>query len=136
MNTKTKNLKIAYQKGSIMLGTTIIMLAIGFIIAVSVQFLGVGEGILAFSEQQSEQAFGLADSCVKESALRIMRNNAWSGGSVTVGVGTCIINVTASGNNRTVSSVATVGQAVRKITATITISGGAVSITSWTEDQS
>ncbi|MDD4989420.1 MAG: hypothetical protein PHV42_03270 [Candidatus Pacebacteria bacterium] len=131
-----KHHKQKYNKGSILLGTTILMLAIGLLLAMSVQFLGIGEGILAFGEQQSEQAFSLADTCIKESALRIERNTAWTGGSMTLGDGACTIIVTSFGSSRTVSAAATVGVAVRKITATMTVSGTIVSITSWAEDPS
>ncbi len=124
------------KKGSIMLGTTIVMLAIALIVAASVQLLGVGEGLLSFEEVQSEQAFSIADSCVREAALRIERSSTWSGGNISFNQGSCAITVSASGSSRTVSVVATVGPAVRKITATMNLSGSLISITSWNEDAS
>ncbi len=119
-----------------MLGTMVVVLAIALIVAASVQLLGVGEGILSFQELQSEQAFALADSCIKESALRIERNATWAGGSLSFPQGNCIVTVAISGSSRTVSSAATVGQAVRKITAGMTLTGTLISFTSWNEDAS
>ncbi len=122
------------QGGFVMLGTTIIMLAAVLVVAMSVEYLGVGELLLSFGDQQSEQAFEAADSCVKEALLQMKLNNAYTGTTLAVSPGTCTVVVTGSGSMRTISSVGTVGQSVRKIIAGASISGTTILITSWAED--
>ncbi len=122
------------QGGFVMLGTTIVILAAALVIAVSVEYLGVGELLLSFGGQQSEQAFEVADSCVREALLQIKRDNNYTGSALNVGPGSCIITVTVNGSTRTISSAGTVGQSVRKITVGVSISGTTLAITSWSEN--
>ncbi len=119
-----------------MLTTTIILLAAALVLAVAIQYLGIGELVISSTQQQSEQAFEIADSCVQNALLRIKNNSAYAGETLTVGSGSCVITVTGSGSSRTISSVATMARATQKIIAIINISGTTISITSWKQDNS
>ncbi len=135
-NFKTK-LNKTKKKGAAMLVTTIVVVATALVIAISVEYLGLGEMIISLSDTQSEQALEIANSCVNEALFKIKSSSSYSGGSIaaTTNSGTCTVTVTpASGSPRTISSIGTVGQTVRKITATVTVSGSTITITSWNED--
>ncbi len=125
-----------HQRGAIILGTTIIVLAAALLIAISVQYLGIGELLLSFASQQSDQSSTISDSCVNESLLQLKRNNAWNGGTLNLGGGTCTVVVTGSDSAKTISISSTVGQSVRKTIVTATVSGTNVTVTSWVQDNS
>jgi len=122
------------QHGIVSIATTMVIFAVTLVIAVSVQFVGVGELLMGYGEQQSEQAFQLADSCVDEALLRLKRNSAYTGGSLSGGSASCTITVSGSGSSRTVSVTATAGDSVRALTVGVALSGSSVSITSWSEN--
>ncbi len=128
-------LKKSKKKGAAMLITTVVVIATALAIAISVEYLGIGEMVISLGDTQSEQAMEIANSCVNEALLQIKSNNSYSGGTINSGGATCTLTISpASGSPRTISSIGTVGQTVRKIIATITISGSTVAITSWNED--
>jgi len=126
-------MKIPNQRGIVSIATTMIIFAVALLIAVSVQYVGVGELLMGYGEQQSEQAFQLGDSCVDEAMLRLKRNNAYTGGSLSVGSTSCTISVSGSGSTRTITVSATAGDSVRKLDVGVSITGSAVSVTSWSE---
>jgi hypothetical protein len=117
-----------------MLAVTLIVLAASLIIAVSIQFQGIGEIVMSYGDAQSEQAFELAQSCTNDTLLKLKSNANYGGVTLNISGGTCTTVVTGSGTSRTISSSATIGQSIRKINTTITISGGVITITGWSED--
>ncbi len=126
--------KLKYNTGSTMIATTIIVLFTALVIAVSIQYQSIGELVMSYGDQQSEQSFELAQSCINEALMRVKTNNNYTGGSYVIGSGSCVLSVSGSGATRTLSISATVGQSIRKIIANISISATDISITGWKED--
>ncbi len=126
--------KSKHNSGGAMIATTIIVLFTSLIIAISVQYQGVGELIMSLGDQQSEQAYELAQSCINDAFLKLRTNSNYTGLTQNISSGSCTVSITGSGSNRSISSSATVGQSIRKIITNITISSGTITITSWVED--
>lgn len=125
------------QRGVVTLATTVIIFFVALTLAISVQFLGIGELIIGFQEGQSEQAFELADTCSQEALLRLKRSSSYTGDTLSVGLHSCTITVTGSGGTRNIVTTGTVGTAVRKLDIDITIvaSGNVnvITVTDWDE---
>ena len=121
------------QQGIVSIATTMVVFAVMLIIAVSVQFMGVGELLMGYGEQESERTFQFADSCVDEALLRLSRNSGYTGGSLSEGITSCTIAVSGAGSTRTIAVTATTGDSVRALTVGVSISGSTVTITSWSE---
>jgi hypothetical protein len=122
------------QRGAVTLATTLVVFAAALALATSVQFIGIGEVLMAYGTVRSEQAFQFADSCVDEALLRLKRDSGYTGGSLSEGDASCTIAVSGSGSTRTITSTATVGQQTRVIIVGVSISGTIVTVTSWAED--
>ncbi len=125
------------QQGVVTLATTVIVFFVCLTLALSVQFLGVGELIIGFQEGQSEQAFQLADTCTNEALLRLKRLSSYTGGTLSIGTQSCTISISGSGATRTIVTTGTVGTIQRKIQiqVSLTVSGSVniVTITDWDE---
>lgn len=122
-----------FPRGVVTLATTVVIFFTALALAVSIQFLGVGELLIGFQEGQSERAFELADSCSHEAMLRLKRSSSYTGSTLSVGDDSCTITVSGSGGTRTIDVSATVGSAVRKLTIDVSLAGNVVTIDDWDE---
>lgn len=127
-----------HQNGFATLATMVVVFFVALTLAMSIQFLGLGELQHGFASSLGEQAFAIGDGCVDEALQRFRYSSAYAGGTVTHGDSACTIAVTGSGGTRQVDAVATVnGLIVRSIRAQVALTSASprneVSITSWEE---
>lgn len=122
------------KQGAVTLAATVIVFFAMLSIALSLQFIGLGDLRSAFADTQSERAFEAADSCVFEAMLRLERDSAYVGGSLSVGSASCTIAVSGTGGSRTIAVTATAATAVRKLNVQVSLVGGAATIADWNED--
>lgn len=131
------NCLIKAKDGVVTLAVTVIIFFVALTLALSVQFLGVGELIMGFQEGQSEHAFQLADSCTHEALLGLRRSSSYTGATLSVGTNSCTIAVSGSGAMRTIVTTGIVGNARRKIQTRVTLTPSGVvnivTITDWDE---
>ncbi len=130
--------KLQNQKGAALLASTIIMLIITVGVAVSVQYLGLGELLMSYGDEQGERAYELAQSCANDSLLKLKTDASFSGTSTTQFTnGICTNFFTKGSTSTSIVSTATYGQSTRKIKTDVTINGttGAVTIFGWSEVQ-
>lgn len=134
------------MKGFTALITVLIVSAITITAAATTIFLATSESLLGFSASESHATIQLADTCAEEAFFRLKSNQNYSGGTITLGDGTCAITLTGSGgsgSSRTIAASSTIstsiGSFTRRITATTTITtntaGNATTtdLTSWGE---
>jgi len=113
--------------------TIVIISAAVLIMAFSASLLGLGELDLGYTSQKGGEALSAADSCVEEALRRLRLDSDYSGGDLNVGQGSCIINITVNGSDRTITAESTVGEYHKKVQAEATLSGSDTAITSWQE---
>jgi len=127
------------QKGAIALITIIIISAASLLMAYTASILGFRELDTGYVSSKGEEAFSLTDGCVEEALYRLVIDSSYSGGSLSLSNGSCIINVTANGNDRIVAVVGTVSgpieDYVKRVEVDLTLSGYQVTINSWEEKQ-
>lgn len=121
------------QQGVAALLTIVIISAAVLIMAFTASLLGLGELDLGFTSQKGGEALSAADSCIEEALRRLRLDSNYSGGTLNVGNGSCIINITANGNDRTITAESTIGDYHKKIQAEATLSGSDTAINSWQE---
>ena len=115
------------QKGQIALIAILIISAAILIVSLAMTSLGINETIMGYDEQQSEQAFQIADSCPNEALLRLHRvyngdEDSYTGETIDFGSNSCIIVVTEDGDDRIVDITSTVNSKIhRKIRMNIQI---------------
>lgn len=81
---------------------------------------------------QGLDAYYIAEAGAENAILRILKNPAYSGETLTVGSGTATITVAGTAT-KTIVSTGTSGSFIRKIQAVGSISGGAFTTSSWAE---
>ncbi len=126
------------QKGFVTITTAVIIFFTTLILALSIQFAGIGVLQTGYLNNLSAQAYSLADGCLEEAMLRLTTDDTYTGGTVTVGDDYCTITVTGAGATRNITSMSTVNDIVnREIEADVTITdmGGwnDVVMTDWME---
>jgi len=126
------------QRGIVTLFTVMVVFFVSLLVAVSVQYLGLGELQHGFTGNLSEQAFALADGCSDLGLQRLRMNASYTGEMVTVDDDQCVITVTGGGGTRQIDVAGTVnGTFTRKIRLNLSITTASprnnVTMTGWQE---
>jgi|SRR3989344_1583828 len=83
--------------------------------------------------EQGEVAYNVAESGIENALIRLLRDPAYTGETLTVGDGTATITVSGTDPVYTVTSTGVIGSFNRRIRAVAQFTGGVMSVTSWTE---
>jgi hypothetical protein len=125
---------IKNQKGIAALLTVVVVSAAAMIIAYSATMLGIGETEMGYMAQRATEALSVADGCMEETLNRLRKNNSYVGGTLNLGEGSCIINITGTGATRAITIIGTVDDYNKKIYSDITfLSGRRIRVDSWQE---
>ena len=117
-------------------GQTIIMLLIFILIAITLAITATAvviintQGDIAY--QNGEQALQNAQTGAENAILQLERNSSYTGETMTLANGTATITVSGT-TPYTIVSVGSSGTLVRTLTVTATITGGALTVNSWSE---
>lgn len=132
-----KPVPVSDSKGAASLVTVIIVSVATLIMAVTASSLGLGELDLGYTSQQGAESFAMADGCMEETFRRIRLDTNYGVGQGTITLttsnGSCTIDVSASGSNRTIVIKGTHDIYSAKIRAEISLSGNIITISSWSE---
>jgi hypothetical protein len=110
----------------------LVFVAIGIIVtSASVVVLLVGSQS-ASSLEQTVGAYDLAEAGAENALIRLLRNPTYAGETLTALGGTTTITVTGT-SPKVVTSVAAIGNYVRKIQVTTSEVNGVLTVVSWTE---
>lgn len=131
---------VSKNRGIAALMIIVILGSAALILAVSSSLLGLGELDNAVTREEGSEALVLTEGCLDES-LRRTRLNVNYGLTappspivLAVSNGSCTINVSANGSERTVSIVGnTSNNFYKKIEAKFSLSGNIVTLVSWVE---
>lgn len=127
---------IKNESGYIALLSTLFLVAMSGVVAVSVVLLGLGFSKTSLRLDQSTQAKALANACAEE-ALEKLRESVYYTGSesLTFSDTSCQIQtISGSGNsNRTIQTIGTIGTLQRKVKVVVTTVHPTIVISSWQE---
>lgn len=140
---KLTNRKLQTDKGFITLMATLLIVAIGLSISVSLLMLGVGSSRTSFVIEQSSQASALANACAEEALQKIYDSMAvvppppptvfTGNGSLIMGAGSCSYSVTdTGGGTMSIITSGIVGTIIRK-NQIILSSASPLTVSSWQE---
>jgi len=121
------------QQGYIALIAVVIIVAATLAISLSLNVLSIGETQSGLIQQQSVQAFGIADTCMQEAYLRLERDSGYTGASLDIGDGSCAIIVTDAGTDKLITVTAMLQNIQRKHESLVTVSGNQVIVRYWKE---
>jgi len=118
------------------LTSMLIISAIALGIAVSVSLLGVDEVKSSADFKNGQLALLVSKSCVEEALFRLKDDSSYGGGTLNVGNGACNINVSGTGEDRTilvVGQISSVSDYTKQVQVITKLSGDAVNVISWSE---
>ncbi len=115
-------LSLKNQKGLMALVLVLVVSSVAIILAISASFLGLGELEMGFNERRSTEALAFGDACLDEALLRLKRDNAYSGGSLSIDGNSCTITITPSGDLRTIGIESNVGEFTKNLEAEADVS--------------
>ena len=124
------------QAGFIALASMLVISAVTLAIATSVALLGVGEANTALGFKKGQEVLKNAEGCGEEALLRLRDNASYSGGSLSVGNGSCTISISGTGSDKTIDVEAAIAgppEYVRKIQLVVKRTGNSINIISWQE---
>lgn len=122
------------QRGAAALLMIVVIAAAAVSLVTSVVLSGIDDLEQGFSSQVGQDTILTAESCVEEAILRTVRDASYTGGTLTVGQGSCVFTVTGGPcGNCTIVSEATNLDYTRTIEADISVAGATVSVTRWEE---
>jgi hypothetical protein len=122
------------KQGLALLITVIIIGTAALIMALNASLLGLGELDLGYTSSQSAETFSIADGCVEDTLRHLRIDSAYSGGTLNVGDGSCIIGVASSGVNRIITVTSTIGVYNSVVQMDVDIdSENVISVNGWTE---
>lgn len=123
------------RSGFVTLYSVIILGSIGLALVAALAMSSMWTIRTSGNDKDSAQARKLADSCT-ELALQAIRNNTnfTGSGNSSLGNGTCTYVVTnTGGNNRTITATGTVGNIIRRISASVDSFSPVINVASWQE---
>ena len=126
---------MSQESGYVALLTVIITGAIATAVALTLLLNGTDLLRSSMVETESVQARGLATACIDEGLQKLHDNIEYTGsGTLSLGGGSCQYTITATGLNiRSIATIGTVQDVVKKVQAYVTINLPSINITSWQE---
>lgn len=93
-------MKKKLQSGSIALITLLIVMTVTLSIGLSIYMAALSNLTQDFGDQQSQQAFALAESCLEELALQLKNNPNYTATTITLPTGSCTVTISSIGATR------------------------------------
>jgi hypothetical protein len=124
------------QRGYIAFASLLVIAAVTLAVAVSTALLGLREAVTAFAFARGEETLKVAESCIEEALLRLRRSAKYTGGTLSVGEGSCTVTVSGSPSGVLLTSVGTIPGPpafTKRILVSAKVVGNAVNILSWAE---
>ncbi|KKQ74295.1 MAG: hypothetical protein US94_C0008G0010 [Berkelbacteria bacterium GW2011_GWB1_38_5] len=129
---KTQNLKANFRGGQALLVAILMVTAATLAIGLAIAAIGSTQVNIALASKQSAQAYGLSESCLENTLMRMARANFSVPPPFTNGLGNCTIEISGSVPYQ-ITSTGNVGKTYRKIRATVIINNEVINIQKWEE---
>jgi hypothetical protein len=110
----------------------LVFLAVAVIISTAAATITVVNSTSSSHIELGQVAYNVAEAGIENAILRLLRDPNYLGETLTVGNGTCTINVSGT-NPYTITARGAAGNFVKQIVATAQFTNGVMSITSWSE---
>lgn len=132
-NSKTKLLG-RKENGYIAFTSLLVISAITLVVATSVALLNIDSAQSSLSVNQKQTAIINTKSCAEEALVRIRDNYSYTGGTLNLNEGSCVITATGSGISRLINITTTLpGPPEYRDNAVLTVKrrGYSVNIETW-----
>lgn len=121
------------RRGTAALIVVVLIGAAALIMAFSASWFGIVDVDTAYVAKKGEEVGALADGCMDNALQRLRFNVNYSGETLSIGTGSCIISVVANGNARAITVNVSSGSYYQGLMANIILNGNVITLTSWQE---
>ena len=124
------------NQGFIAISSLLIISTVVLAISLSISLTGINQMNSALGFSKSQETLLIAQSCTEEAMIRLRRQSSYSTGSLTLGAGSCTINVSGTGSQKTIDIQATIPgppQYIKKLQITAKLLGNSINIITWQE---
>ena len=122
------------QRGIAALIVVALIGAAALIMAFSASWFGVVDLDTAYVAKKGEEAAALADGCLDNALQRLRFDINYAGETLSFGGGSCIINVIANGNDRTITVNASNDDYSQGLVVEATLIGNVITVNNWQEN--
>lgn len=132
-----QNNKITISKDKRGIAALIVVAIIGavaLIMAFSASWFGIVDLDTGYLAKKGQEVSVMADGCMDNALQRLKLDVNYSGETLSVNGGSCIISVAVIGNGRTITVDASSGNYNQGLIVDITLSGNIIAINSWQEN--
>lgn len=131
------------NEGAAALLAVLLLMAATLVIVTGLSLRGIGQLQSADVSRRGSMGFAGTEACIAEALRQLRDQDAYAGGTLSVGATTCTVTVTDDGGGqRTIRSTGTNGAVVRHVRAVVTVGSTVISgrtirtltLISWQED--
>ncbi len=119
-----------------MSGQALVVLLFYMIIAITLTTTAVAvivsNSLSVTREEQSAHALEIAEAGAENAQLRLLRDTNYTGETLTIASGSATVTVSGS-STKTITSTGTINGVSKVVQATIAITNGIMTVTSWQE---
>ncbi|OGH84291.1 MAG: hypothetical protein A2488_01860 [Candidatus Magasanikbacteria bacterium RIFOXYC12_FULL_32_21b] len=121
------------KKGMMAVMMVLIIGATALILALSSVKLVVNDAQMTLDNKKGGESYSVADGCVEESLRKLRLDTSYTGETLNLSTGSCIIAVSANGNDRVLNIVGTVGDYTQTLQVSVTLDGNVITLNSRSE---
>ncbi|MDD2656586.1 MAG: hypothetical protein PHQ18_03400 [Patescibacteria group bacterium] len=121
------------KKGMMAVMMVLIIGATALILALSSVKLVVNDAQMTLDNKKGGESYSVADGCLEESLRKLRLDTSYTGETLNLSTGSCIITVSANGNDRVLNIVGTVGDYTQTLQVSVTLAGNVITLNSRSE---
>ncbi|MGB0757369.1 MAG: hypothetical protein ACPGO5_02840 [Patescibacteria group bacterium] len=119
------------QNGLALLVVVIIIAFTALTYSLGTSLLGIAALEHGVRSDAAAEVHGYTESCIEEGLGRLRTDNSYSGGSLSIGSGSCILSVTGAGSTRTLVATGTIDIFSRVLEVDVTLGASTITVDSW-----
>lgn len=119
------------KQGLSLLLVVIVVGTATLILAMSAAFLSIGDLDIGFTQDLQYEARAIADGCADEGLRRLRFDGAYTGDTLSLGDGSCILSISSNGALRTLYVTSTLSNVRQVLRVDASISGTTVTASDW-----
>ncbi|PIR74093.1 MAG: hypothetical protein COU35_04615 [Candidatus Magasanikbacteria bacterium CG10_big_fil_rev_8_21_14_0_10_47_10] len=119
------------KQGLSLLLVVIVVGTATLILAMSAAFLSIGDLDIGFTQDLQYEARAIADGCADEGLRRLRFEGAYTGDTLSLGDGSCILSIASNGALRTLYVTSTLSNVRQVLRVDASISGTTVTASDW-----
>ncbi|MDH5533904.1 MAG: hypothetical protein OEX81_05785 [Candidatus Pacebacteria bacterium] len=124
------------QQGFVAFTSLIVISAVTLAIATSVALMGIDHAQGSLSISKNQETLAMTKSCAEEALIRLRNVASYSGGTLNMTAGSCIISISGTGGNKTIditSNISGPPTYTKSVRLTVKRIDGSINIVSWQE---